>query len=154
MSVWGYNADKDSAVFNRSRINPPPGGYPVYFQGLPEELNSDALKEYMEQIGQVLSLSVFKREGMSRNVAEVSFYSYKAAKRAVETIHLFRGQNHRCSFCPPVKQFNRQTLEEQIRTLFVKGVPTDYSEQDLLEVFFSVWVHRPTLHLQKPTRRE
>lgn len=105
--------------------DPPPKGSEVFVGKLPRDCFEPELVETFEKVGKIYEIRLMMDfNGANRGFCFIQFYTAEAAQRAIKELNNFEIRKGR--FIGVVKSVDNCRL-------FVGGIPTDKSEQDILE---------------------
>lgn len=107
----------------------------VFVGGFPVHLHDHHLEEYMSQFGEVLSSKILKKNGASRGFGFVTFAEAEVAAQVISKKHRHEGKAFECKYVLSNNQVKNNSKEEIKRKIFLGGISTSVTEQDLRSYF-------------------
>ncbi|KAH7289164.1 hypothetical protein KP509_31G061400 [Ceratopteris richardii] len=103
--------------------------------GIPWEINTDGLKQYMSKYGNLDDVVVMKdrRTGRSRGFGYVTFTTAESAEKALEAKHTINGRELEVKVATPKEEMKNPP--KKITRIFVARIPGKVSEDEFKKYF-------------------
>jgi polyadenylate-binding protein len=131
------NCDGKQIVLNKKKDSEFDSEANVLVKNLPKELTQSELFQMFKSFGNIISCKIEtnKKDGQSLGFGYIQFANKEQAAAAIEKANNSKVQDKEIQVVLHNKKSDREIKSQNFTNLFVKNIPTDFTEAQLSELF-------------------